>query len=74
MLKKEEAIEIVKNKFPDRDVDKVTETTNYFLVSIIPKRTNPDAIPMRFLLDDGLLAVDKNTKKVFTYNPLRHGE
>ncbi len=71
-MNKEEAVRLVMSKYPDRDVDKVTETDKYFLVSIMSKQTNRNVIVRPVSYDDGLIAVDKTTKEVFTYNPIRH--
>ena len=71
-MNKEEAISLVISKYPNRDIDKVTETDEYFLVSIMPKENTANVIIRPVSYDDGLLAVDKNTKEVFTYNPIRH--
>lgn len=69
-----EAIDLVLKDNPDMDVDKVTETTNYFIVSIFPKNMRrKDGIDLE-ICDDGLKAVDKKTKKIFTYNPMVHGD
>lgn len=72
-MNKEEAVRLVISNYPNRDVDTVTETDKYFLVSIIPKQTNRDIAIRPVFYDDGLIAVDKSTKQVFTYNPIRHG-
>ena len=71
-MKKEEAVRLVLSKHHDRDVDKVTETDKYFLVSLVQKPKNPNMLFRPELYDDGLIAVDKKTKEVFTYNPIRH--
>lgn len=73
-MNKEEAIKIVEAKFPDQDIDKVTETEKYFLISILPKQKNPKVLIRPVPKADGLMAVDKASKKVFTYNPIRHGK
>lgn len=72
-MKQEEAIRLVLDKYPNHEVDKVTETENYFLVAISPKRKQNIGIVKLATYDDGLKAVDKVKKDVFTYNPLRHG-
>ena len=71
-MNKEEAIRLVMSKYPDRDVDKVTETDKYFVVSIMSKEAQRNVIIRPVSYDDGLIAVDKTTKQVFTYNPIRH--
>lgn len=71
-MNKEEAIRLVMSKYPDRDVEKVTETDKYFLVSMMSKQTKRNVIIRPVSYDDGLMAVDKTTKEVFTYNPIRH--
>lgn len=69
-----EAIRLIKRKYPDRHIEKVTETKNYFLVSVVKEVSNdPDTIILPNY-DDGLKAVDKKTKQIFTYNPIRDGE
>jgi len=72
-MNKEEAVRLVMSKYPYRVVDKVTETDKYFLVSIMSKPTKQNVIIRPVAYDDGLIAVDKTTKQVFTYNPIRHG-
>lgn len=71
-MNKEEAIRLVMSKYRDREVDKVTETDKYFVVSIIPKQAKRNIIIRPISYDDSLIAVDKTTKQVFTYNPIRH--
>lgn len=71
-MNKDEAIQLVRNAYPDKDIEKVTETNKYFLVSILPRSSNRDTVVRLSLFDDGLKAVDKATKEVFTYNPIRH--
>lgn len=72
----EEAKQIVLDKFPNYGITKPRETTNYFIMSIHPKSAKPKSssfLKPKFA-DDGLMAVVKATKEVFTYNPIRHGE
>ena len=69
-MKKEEAIKIITDKYPDCVIGKITETPKYFLINILTNSSNF----IQKLCNDSLKAVDKNTKKVFTYNPIRHGE
>ena len=71
-MKKEEAIKIITDKYPDRNIDKVTETDKYFLISISRKGIFEDNVIKPMVCDDGLKAVDKKTKQVFTYNPILH--
>ena len=71
-MNKEEAIRLVRSAYPDKDIEKVTETGKYFLVSLLPKSSNRNDVIRLAPFDDGLKAVDKATKKVFTYNPIRH--
>lgn len=71
-MNKEEAIRLVIAKYPDRDIDKVVETDKYFLVSMLPKQKNLNSLITPIPYDDGLKAVDKSTKQIFTYNPIRH--
>ena len=72
-MKIEDAKKLVMSKYPNYAIDKVTETNKYFLVSIVlPKKHSPENL---FLSpQDGCLkAVDKSTKKIFTYHPIIHG-
>lgn len=71
-MNKEESIKLIMSKFPDRDIDKITETGKYFLVSIMSKQKNQNGLIKTMSIDDGLKAVDKETKQIFTYNPIRH--
>ena len=71
-MNKEEAIRLIQSAYPDKDIGKVTETERYFLVSVLPKSSNRNGVVRLTPLDDGLKAVVKDTKKVFTYNPIRH--
>ena len=71
-MNREEATSLVVSKYPDRYVDNVTETDKYFLVSIVSNTVKQNVIIRPISCDDGLIAVDKNTKEVFTYNPIRH--
>lgn len=73
-MKKEEAIALIMSKYPNHDIEKVTETNKYFLVSIFPKIENASARIRPVLINDGLKAVDKETKEIFTYNPILHDE
>ena len=65
-------------KFPDREIVNVRETSSYFLISSNKKRGHSSElnknITISLVCDDGLYAVDKKTKKIFTYNPIRDGE
>lgn len=72
-MKKEEAIKLVSDKYPDHKIDKVTENTKYFIISISKNKKIPDDMYVNTVeCDDGLKAVDKVTKKIFTYNPILH--
>lgn len=71
-MNKEEAIRLVRAAYPDKDIGKVTETEKYFLVSVFPKLPNRTDVVRLTPFDDGLKAVDKATKKVLTYNPIRY--
>lgn len=71
-MNKEEAIKLIMSKFPNRDIDKITETGKYFLISVMSKQKNQNGLIKTMSIDDGLKAVDKETKEVFTYNPIRH--
>lgn len=69
-MNKEEAIQLVMNNFPDRDIGTVSENENYFLVNTLSKKKS--GILRLVQYNDGLKAVDKKTKQIFTYNPIRH--
>ena len=71
-MTKDEAIQLVLSVYPNKNIGKVRETERYFLISVIPKSSNKNGVRRLIPLDDGLKAVDKSTKKVFTYNPIRH--
>jgi hypothetical protein len=73
-MKKENAVKIIVDKFPNHDIVKVTETKKYFLVGILPKMKKTASIIRPIPCNDGLMAVDKATGGVFTYNPIRHGK
>lgn len=70
-MRKEEAIKLIVSKYPNRTVDKVTETEKYFLISVSDKESSADDIIKPVIYDDGLKAVEKSTGKIFTYNPIR---
>ena len=73
-MKQNEAEQLILKKYPNHEIDKVTETKNYFLIAISPKnarRVNGIKVDS---CDDGLKAVTKADGKIFTYNPIRHGE
>lgn len=72
-MNKDEAIKIVLDKYQNYTVDKVTETDEYYLVSISNNEKFKNAILKPISCDDGLKAVDKKTGIVFTYNPIKHG-
>lgn len=73
-MTREEAIALITAKYPNHYIDKVTETKRYFIVCIIPKNVRrPKGIKV-VSCDDGLKAVVKETKQIFTYNPIRDGE
>lgn len=72
-MNKEKAIAIIASKYPNKDIDTVTETNKYFLISIVAKRNVQDDSIVLTSSDDGLKAVDRSTGQVFTYNPIRHG-
>lgn len=68
-MKQEEAIKLVMSKYPNHDIGQVTETDEYFVINILPKSNDQD-IP---ICDNSLKAVNKETKSIFTYNPIIHG-
>ncbi len=75
-----EAINLIKSKYPNNDIGQVTETDEYFIINILPKRNNTDTLGTEYdiiespMCDDCLKAVNKETKSIFTYNPIKHGE
>lgn len=69
-MQQEEAIALIKSKYPSYDIGQVTETDEYFVINILPKNST-DADPA--ICNDGLKAVNKETKSIFTYNPIIHG-
>ena len=72
-MNKDEAIKIVMDKYPNRTIDKVTETDNYYLISISDKEKIKNDNIKPIVCDDGLKAVNKATGSIFTYNPIKHG-
>lgn len=68
-MKQDEAIKLIMSKYPNHDIGQITETDDYFVVNILPKN-NDIELP---LCDDSLKAVNKETKSIFTYNPIKHG-
>ena len=72
MISKEEVIKLVNSKYPGRYIEKVTENDKYFLISLVRRKSDDPEFTIINGCDDGLKAVDKNTKEIFTYNPLRH--
>lgn len=72
-MNRDKAVKIVMDKYPNHTIDKVTETDNYYLVSISDKETFENAIVKPVAYDDGLKAVDKKSGQIFTYNPIKHG-
>ena len=73
-MKKEDAVKIFTESFPDYDIGKITETKSYFLISVVPKNRRPSTNPRLVTFSDGLKAVDKVSGRIFTYNPIRHGK
>ena len=73
-MKREEAISLINAKYPNHDIDKVTETERYFIVGIIPKSNRKSGGIKLISCEDGLKAVVKETKQIFTYNPIRDGK
>ena len=72
-MRREEAVVLVLSNYPEYTIGKVTETDEYFLVSIFPRQSIPSDCIRPVLCDDGLKAVNKKSKEVFTYNPILHG-
>lgn len=63
MITREQAIEeFEKSPLSELGYDRIVETLNYFIFSINEKDIISDPV-----------AVDKNTKKVFGYNPILDG-
>ena len=73
-MTREKAIERVMNKYPNYNIDDVSETDKYFLISISRKGIFENAIIKPVMVDDGLKAIDKISGQVFTYNPILHKE
>lgn len=79
-MKQEEAIKLIRSKYPNHDVGKVTETDDYFVINILPINNNTDTSGTEYetinppMCDDSLKAVNKVTKSIFTYNPIKHGD
>ena len=71
-MKQEEAIKLVMSKYPKHDIGQVTETDDYFVINIVPKNSKTDTINPP-ICDNSLKAVNKETKSIFTYNPIIHG-
>ena len=71
-MKKEEAMKLIMDKYPNHTVDKVTETGKYFLISISRKGAFENSFFKPVMFDDGLKAVDKTNGQIFTYNPILH--
>ena len=72
-MKKEDAIKLIHDTYPNHEIDKVTETEKYFLVAISPK-IEGNSGPIKLVpCNDGLKAVVKADGKIFTYNPIRDG-
>lgn len=72
-MDKNEALRHIKNKFPNRVITGLSETNKYFIIETVDKRNITDDGTIVPTMDDGLKAIDKRTKEVFTYNPLLHG-
>ena len=78
-MKQEEAIKLIMSKYPNHDVGQVTETDDYFVINIVPKNSKTDTAETEYelikpaLCDNSLKAVNKETKSIFTYNPIKHG-
>lgn len=72
-MNKDKAVQIVMDKYPNYTVDKVTETDDYYLISISDKEKFKNTIVKPIAYDDGLKAVNKVTGSIFTYNPIKHG-
>lgn len=72
-MKIEEAKMLVRKKYKDYVIDKITNTEAYFLISIRPKLANKSGGFIQKEYDGCLKAVDKKTKQIFTYHPILHG-
>lgn len=73
-MTQKEAVSLIVKKYPDRVIDKITETKNFFLISMVRKKRTKTGMHVNVEVDDFLKAIDKRTMKIFTYNPIRHGE
>lgn len=72
-MTRKEAVILITKKYPDRVIDKITETENFFLISMIRKKRTKSDFYINIEVDDFLKAIDKRTMKIFTYNPIIHG-
>lgn len=70
-MTKGEAIVLIMAKYPNHIIEKITETEKYFLISIYNKKYKTEGTVRPMIMNDGLKAVDKKTKQIFTYNPIR---
>lgn len=73
-MKKEEAMKLILEQYPNHEIDKVTETEKYFLIAISPKNAHKSGLIKPVICNDGLKAVVKADGKIFTYNPIRDGK
>ena len=65
----EEAVNIIKNDYPDFKLINVVDYNNYFVFNIIPPKHNIDKDGEWF---GGLVAVDKLFKLTLNFNPLEY--
>ncbi len=68
-----EAVRLVQNKFPNRIIVQVTEANKYFLLDTVDRKNVRDDGSVIPAMDDGLKAINKTTREIFTYNPMIHG-
>lgn len=66
-----DVMKLVNEKYPDYTIEKITSVEKYFLVGCNDKGTKRNKLfKMAIPCDDKLLAVDKKTGDIFTYNPV----
>lgn len=68
-MRLEEAISIIKSKYPDFKMISVVDYDKFFIFSIVPANHNVNRDGMWL---GGLTAVDKKLKSTMSFNPLHH--
>lgn len=69
-MSKEEAIRLIKIAYPNKEIGNVVEKEKYFVIELLPKMPG-NGFLRPVTSDDGLKGVEKQTGKIFTYNPMR---